>query len=65
MTDDIFEHFVALADRWDLRELHRDVTGVLDGLDDKARPFVPSQLARALDMFLDSYDRNGPPSSAP
>ncbi len=55
MVDDVLERFEALAARWDLQGLHRDVTEVLAGLEDSERPFVPSRLALALEMFLDAY----------
>lgn len=58
MTDDIFERFVALAARWDLVALRQELAEALDGLEERERPYVPTNLAAALGMFLDSY---GPP----
>ena len=58
MTNDVFDKFVALAARWDLVELKRELSQALDGLDESQRPYVPTHLSDALGMFLDSY---GPP----
>ena len=56
------QHFVASKRntrlcRWDLRKLQEELTRVLGEVDKANRPYVPSELHRALDMFLDSYER--------
>ena len=58
MTDDIFESFVALAERWDLVALQQELAENIDRLEEDERPHVPTHLAAAIRMFLDSY---GPP----
>jgi hypothetical protein len=58
VTNDISDPFVALAARWDLVALQRELSQAIDGLDEAQRPYVPTSLAKALRMFLDSY---GPP----
>lgn len=58
MTNELFAQFVALAARWDLVALQRELSRAIDGLDEAQRPYVPKNLVEALHMFLDSY---GPP----
>lgn len=55
MTEHVLEQFEALASRWDLDQLHQDLTDVLDAVDEGSRPFVPTRLQEALHMYLDSY----------
>ncbi|WP_137122065.1 hypothetical protein [Segeticoccus rhizosphaerae] len=58
MTDDIFERFVALAERWDLVALRQELAEAIGRLEGPERPYVPTNLAAAIGMLLDSY---GPP----
>lgn len=58
VTNEIFERFVELGTRWDVVALQRELSEALDGLEEAQRPYVPTNLATALRMFLDSY---GPP----
>lgn len=55
MSEHVFEQFEALASRWDLDQLHQDLTDVLDSVEQDSRPFVPTHLQEALRMYLDSY----------
>lgn len=55
------EPFMALALRWDLRQLHSEVVAALSTIELAGQPYVPTQLARSLHMFLDSYDPGGAP----
>ncbi len=57
MSESVTERFERLVIRWDLRGLHDELSRALSDLDEAERPHVPSELRRALDMFLDSYAR--------
>lgn len=57
--DDIAGRFRAVASRWDLESLRSEVAAVLDDIEPSRRPYVPTQLVRALDMAIDSYGGGG------
>lgn len=57
MSESITERFEQLVTRWDLRGLQEELTRALTEMDEAERPYVPSELRRALDMFLDSNER--------
>lgn len=57
MSGSVTERFERLVIRWDLRGLHDELTRLLSDVDEAERPYVASELRRALDMFLDSYGR--------
>lgn len=65
MVDGVFERFEVVAAQWDLQGLRRDVAGALDDLEESERPYVPTQLVFALDMFLDSYGHGESLSESP
>jgi hypothetical protein len=55
MGESVTAQFEQLVTRWDLRGLQEELTRVLREVDEAEGPYVPSELCRALDMFLDSY----------
>jgi hypothetical protein len=57
MGESVTERFERLTIRWDLRGLQRELTSLLSEMEEPERPYVPSELRRVLDMFLDSYER--------
>jgi hypothetical protein len=59
MVEDVYGQLVAVGALWDLDALRRDVADVLGRLDETDRPYVPTLLVRALDMFLDAYGHGG------
>lgn len=59
MDDDIAGRFRAVASRWDLRGLRSEIIAALDDIEPARRPYVPTQLVRALDMAIDSYGSDG------
>ncbi|MGH8961318.1 MAG: hypothetical protein ACRDWT_08935 [Jatrophihabitantaceae bacterium] len=59
MEAGIYEQLVEMAQRWRLGDLRGEVANVVAELDESDRPYVPSQLLRSLDMFLDSYGPQG------
>jgi hypothetical protein len=54
-ADDAIRTYQELVIRWDLIGLRRELDTTLAGLQPEERAFVPSQLARALGMFIESY----------
>jgi hypothetical protein len=59
MNPDVSERFVLLAARWNLQALRQELIEALADIEEPQRPYVPSQLVRALDMFVDSYGPTG------
>ena len=57
MGESVTERFEQLVTRWDLPGLQEELARAVREVDEAERPYVPSQLCRALDMFLDSYGR--------
>ena len=57
MSEGVTKRFEQLVIRWDLRGLQDELTRMLSEVDQAERPYVPSELRRALDMFIDSYGR--------
>ena len=55
LDDNYAERMLALAARWDLRALQQELCEAMGETPQGQRVYVPSQLALALDRFLDSY----------
>ena len=60
ITDEVAERFRTLASHWDLAGLQAEIAAALDGVDPSRTTYVPAQLLRALDMFLDAYADTAP-----
>lgn len=65
MTQPDIEPFVAIAQRWNLRQLHHELTAALSTMEADRRAYVPTQLEKSIAMFLDSYDASGAPTDRP
>lgn len=54
MGDEMVGSFREVVRRWDLRTIQHDVRCALGRQRESERPYVARNLARALDMFIDS-----------
>ena len=64
MTRPVFDEMVSLAARRDLEGLHGELQELLAGVEESRRPYVPAKLARALEVFLDTYGPSRPQGGA-
>lgn len=55
MADDIVESLREVASRWHLAAVQREVEDALAQQKESERPYVATNLIRALDMFVDAY----------
>lgn len=55
MADDVVESLREVAARWDLSEIQQEVMVAVSHESELGRPYVATNLIRALDMFIDAY----------